>query len=294
MSQQEFLNYYQVQSTRNIAKSALRSFNEYLTSNNMTEDQFITNLKSQEQKDQGRAIRKLYDFLQTKMVLSSCNKYKNYILSYLADQNITINQHFLNMAFQGVQSPLLENAKTPTIKQIREIIKMINPIDAKLFFMVQFVSTMRQNEARLLQTSDIDFDAEPTIIHLQAKNTKTRRERITFLTSDVSKSLLEYIRINNIEGQIFNHSAQSYNNHFNRAVRKLGLDEKFSETNRNKLSIHRLRAAGSQILTDRIDHDFADVLMGHTNGLKTYSVGNEERLSELYLKAEPGLKLNII
>lgn len=278
-------------STRNIASSALKMLDDYLKSKNLTDAKFITEMANADQTIRAKEIRRIQDFMQTKITLSSCKKYRGYLIAYLADNGIPINTHQLNVAMRGVQMPLHEDALTPNRTAIKRIMHTIRVEDAKLFFMIQYVSTLRQMEAQLLRVEDIDFTKTPTTIHVLAQNTKTRRERVTFLTKEVSDLLMQYILDNKITGQIFTKNRTTYQFHFNRALRILKLDEKFTATGRNKMSIHRLRASGSQKIADKTSHDISEVIMGHTSGLKTYSVGDHDRLAQNYLKAENSLSI---
>lgn len=290
-TRQSFLDSYQVLSTRSIAQSALRMLDDYLKSKNLTNADFITEMENADQTLRAKEIRRIQDFMQTKITLSSCKKYRGYLIAYLADNGIPINTHQLNVAMRGVQTPLHEDAKTPTRTTIKHIMETINVEDARLFFMIQYVSTMRQGETMALMVDDIDFTKTPVTIHILAENTKTRRERFTFLTNEVSELLKQYILDNKIQGQLFTKAKQTYQFHWSRALKKLGLDEKFTATGRNKMSIHRLRAGGSQKIGDKTNKDIAEILLGHTGGLNTYSVGDHDRLAQNYLKAENSLSI---
>ena len=166
--------------------------------------------------------------MQTKITLSSCKKYRGYLIAYLADNGIPINTHQLNVSMRGVKMPLHEDAKTPTRTVIKKIMQTINVNDARLFFMIQYVSGMRQGETLLLKVENIDFTMTPVTIHILAENCKTRRERSTFLTHEVSELLKQYILDGKIQGKIFTKAKQTYQFHWSRALKKLGLDEKLS------------------------------------------------------------------
>ncbi|SVD87991.1 uncharacterized protein METZ01_LOCUS440845, partial [marine metagenome] len=71
-TRQSFLDSYQVSSTRSIAQSALRMLDDYLKSKNLTNADFITEMENADQTLRAKEIRRIQDFMQTKITLSSC------------------------------------------------------------------------------------------------------------------------------------------------------------------------------------------------------------------------------
>ena len=152
---------------------------------------------------------------------------------------------------------------------------------------------MRQGEVHDLRVCDIDFDHTPTMIRIKAENTKTRTERLTFLTPEASKMLKKLIKNKNISDQdrIFTKHMTVYHANLRVVLRKLGLDDKFV-TGRMKMSLHRFRAAANQAITEAVDPRYADVIKGHISGLRTYDAGDLKKMSRDYKKAVPLLTLD--
>ncbi len=54
-------------------------------------------------------------------------------------------------------------------------------------------SSMRLGEILQLRLSDIDFDTEPTTIHIRKETTKTRQSRSTHVTTEASRAIKDYL-----------------------------------------------------------------------------------------------------
>jgi integrase len=52
---------------------------------------------------------------------------------------------------------------------------------------------MRIGETIQLKLSDIDFDSKPTLIRIRGVTTKTQESRETFLTTEATNSLKDYL-----------------------------------------------------------------------------------------------------
>ncbi len=53
---------------------------------------------------------------------------------------------------------------------------------------------MRAVEALNICVKDIDFENKPTIIYIRGENTKTKRDRIIFLTDEVTNQLNTWLK----------------------------------------------------------------------------------------------------
>ena len=93
---------------------------------------------------------------------------------------------------------------------------------------------------------------------------------------------------------LFDYSYNNYKWHFDQAMKDMGHTEK-NHLGMKKMTIHRLRAFEKQQLTSAVNDDFAEIILGHVKGNKTYNVGSSDadikRLRTEYDKAIPLLTL---
>ncbi len=93
--------------------------------------------------------------------------------------------------------------KMPRIILVREegltkdmVIRVLRNAPAKLqtVILVAIASGMRLGEIVQLKISDIDFESNPTRIRVRGETSKGRENRETFLTSEATKSLKDYLK----------------------------------------------------------------------------------------------------
>ncbi|MFA6331687.1 MAG: tyrosine-type recombinase/integrase [Methanoregula sp.] len=94
------------------------------------------------------------------------------------------------------------------------------------------------------------------------------------------------------DDRIFPFQRTSVYRAWERALKKAGLFSKDSKTDRNVLSIHRLRAFFRGKVASVIDADFAELMIGHEDEYgDTYRDKPEEELEQLYLKCQDVLTI---
>jgi len=226
---------------------------------------------------------------------------------------------------QVVRMP--RKAKTKEIPLTKEIIvKLLRNVSPKLqtIILVLVASGMRIGELVQLKLSDIDFTCNPTKISLRAETTKTRTSRETFLTSEATGALKDYLK------RYHGWDANSSNLHLQnklifgrtsvgtrlvkkeeeltikkcsnaqlllqkalvRAVKKLPDLYLKNENGGNFIHFHAFRKFFRTTVGNVCGRDFAEAIMGHTFYLDTYYQLTEEKKQEMYLKAEPNLTIS--
>jgi len=219
--------------------------------------------------------------------------------------------------------------KLPKIRRIRKepltkdvLIRVLNvlPVKLRCVFLVAIASGMRIGEIAALKLSDVDFSENPTKIMVRAETTKTREERETFLTSEATVALKDYLkryfewkeddpsnRLKDI--RIFSRtSLGKYIQNHERNEQRASVDllEQLLHTHLKKIPefcghgqngrriihFHALREYFFTTVSNVSGSSFAHALMGHHDYLDTYYALPQTQKKKFYLKAEPFLTIS--
>lgn len=223
---------------------------------------------------------------------------------------------------QQVKLPkTLKHREEPLTKEILVRLLRIVPLKIQTAILVASASGMRIGELVQLQISDIDFESRPTTIHIRAETTKTRQARETFLTTEATVALKDYLSgsFGWKEGEsnqsmqdtvIFGRtssgkkdgdqkefksvaSAKSVlSESLRRYVSKIPELNKLNENGRRMIHNHAFRKYCRTVIGDAVGRDFAEALLGHGFYMDTYYNQSKEKRREMYLKAEPYLTIS--
>ena len=209
----------------------------------------------------------------------------------------------------------------PLTKEMIVRLLRILPMKFQTAVLVATASGIRLGELVQLKISDVDFDQKPTRLRIRADTTKTKEARETFLTTEATKALKDYLvrffgwkegELNEEIKQkiIFGRTTKSRKEN----ERKLKLDpvlvrenilirslkqytrkipelDQRNENGRKIIHFHAFRKFFRTIVGDAVGRDFAEALMGHHFYLDTYYNLPQEKRREMYLKAEPYLTI---
>jgi integrase len=87
-----------------------------------------------------------------------------------------------------------KNKEALSKKDVIDILNNCSDIRLKTYVMVLAATGMRATEALHIQVKDIDFDNKPAIIRIRGENTKTKTDRIIFLTDEVTNQLNTWLK----------------------------------------------------------------------------------------------------
>ena len=225
---------------------------------------------------------------------------------------------------QMVRIPrVIRQREEPVTKEL--IIKLQRCLPPKLqtVILVLSASGIRLGELVQLELDDIDFETHPTTIRLRAETTKTRTERETYLTTEATNSLKEYlkrsfgwienkdnpnlktIKIFGRTSKIINlkrksnpkqpphlHAESLLHNSLRYFLEKNpDLDIK-NKNGRKVIHFHAFRKYFRTTVGNVCGRDFAEELMGHGFYMDTYYQVSVEKRQEMYLKAEAELTIS--
>jgi len=225
---------------------------------------------------------------------------------------------------QMVRIPrVIRQREEPVTKEL--IAKLQRNLPPKLQTVVLVLSSsgMRLGELVQLELDDIDFETTPTTIRLRAETTKTRTERETFLTTEATNSLKEYLlryfewdenkensRLKNTKifgrtSEIKNlkhkpnpkqpphlHAESLLHNSLRYFLEKNpGLDSK-NKNGRKVIHFHAFRKYFRTTVGNVCGRDFAEELLGHGFYMDTYYQLSTEKRREMYLQVESHLTIS--
>jgi len=225
---------------------------------------------------------------------------------------------------QMVRIPrVIRQREEPITKEL--ILKLQRNLPPKLQTVILVLSSsgIRLGELVQLELDDIDFTTHPTTLRLRAETTKTRTERETFLTTEATNSLKEYLKrsfewkessdnlnLKNVKifgrtSKIVNlkrksnpkqpqhlHAESLLHNSLRYFLEKTpGLDSR-NKNGRKVVHFHAFRKYFRTTVGNVCGRDFAEELMGHGFYMDTYYQLSVEKRREMYLQAEPQLTIS--
>ena len=218
-----------------------------------------------------------------------------------------------------------KNIREPEVALTKEmILRVLRNVPQRVQTVVLVLSSsgMRIGEFVQLQLSDIDFTTTPTTIRLPAQITKTRQARETFITTEATKALKDYLSM------LLQWNEKQDNSHLDDVV-IFGQDplgkrnpdrhqkqpthlsaeallmkqlkyyiEKIPDLNRTNpngikvIHFHALRKFFRTTVGNVSGRDFAEALIGHQFYMNTYYQLNDAKKREMYLAVEPHLTIS--
>ena len=194
---------------------------------------------------------------------------------------------------------------------IRTILQHLD-VKGRALVLVLASSGMRINEALTVSLEDINFKSKPAVITIRGENSKTGDNRITFLSSEATQAVNEWLKVRSEyirtsatrnnglvksgrgnlktgedDGRLFPFSDQNASALWDNALQKAEILTRDKTTNRKQLHYHQLRKFFISQLSLIISKEIAETLAGH-NGYLTgsYRRYTKKQLAEEYLKGE--------
>ena len=216
--------------------------------------------------------------------------YMGYLRTYLAQLGIKTDDREYRRLVR-FQKPLHELKYTPDLSMVQRVIYGITP-KYQNYLVLLLATGARQSEAIQLKVEDVDLSQTPASVHFPAHITKTRTERYSFLTKEAAGFIKNQIAGKQPGDLIFSDLKLGTFRAVWRDLRhRLGFEARYS-TGVHKLTPHRLRAYTNRIIQRESGDAFADVILGHADGLQSYDVGSLETMRQDYAKAESMLTIS--
>ncbi len=298
---ERFIGRYESKSTQMTYRSALKKFLTITGYKNKTfEDYFQDNRDYEED---------IENFL-TKLNGSppkSVRLHINVVKIYFKKNKIRFEDDFWEDLSKRIKGKMARTKdRIPTNEELRQILTHCDA-KGKALFLTLASSGMRIGEALSIKLNDVDLVKNPVEIRIRGEITKTGEQRITFISKEATQALKEWLKIrkkslkiacqrshrfykNPNDDRVFPFEMPTAFRIWNYAIKKAGLEEFDSSTNRRIIHIHCLRKLFATRTSLTMPREMTEALLGHSEGLdEVYKLYSEKELIEHYKKAEENL-----
>ncbi len=176
---------------------------------------------------------------------------------------------------------------------VSKIINEMPHFEFKALSILLAATGMRKTETIMLVPSDFDFTSYPVSIHIRASSTKTREDRIVYLTKECAEMMEQLInkkpeKQSYLFGKSSNHRqiAETYGKALRRVLKKIELYKKL-DNGFGQITVHSFRQFFRTFAGHQIGRDFAESFIGHRFYLSEYENMPEEERKKIFLKLEP-------
>jgi site-specific recombinase XerC len=171
-------------------------------------------------------------------------------------------------------------------EEIRKILTHSH-ITLKSIILLLVSSGARIDEILSLTLKDVEFHDNYGVIYISRENTKTKKQRYSFISQEAVEVLKEYIRKEGKKDKdrLFDFTYENANFMFNLALKNAGLDERDENSNTRKISFHIFRAFFLSQMKLMISPEIPEMLAGHEGYLtQNYRNYPKQQALEEYLK----------
>jgi len=195
--------------------------------------------------------------------------------------------------------PIKEPRKPITLEILKRILNDSSKTRRTLYS-VLISSGMRLGEALQLTKNDIHLDENPVRVTIRAETTKTREGRESYISSEALDKLKPIIEKKTDNEKVFTNidnikkAVICEDQVFDDLRIRLGLTEKYRNSNRYVVNIHRFRSYFHTQASDKHGSGYANALDGHGEYLKQYYGKGPEERAKMYLELEPRLLVESI
>jgi integrase len=230
--------------------------------------------------------------------ISSPKSIKAYVTatkSYLQYSDIDIISHKFKHRVK-LPKEYREDEQPIDAKDIRNLVQKCTNRRLKAFLLVLASSGLRAGEACSLRYQDVDFTAFPTKVHIRKEFNKTKTARDVYISDEATVELKDMIQLKRnknpnitpnkliFEGYDVDVSPKSCYNRLSSAFRNLlkvaKMGNKKDNSGRHNITLHSFRRAVFSIVTDQVNSEYANWLIGHS--YSTYWTKKEPERRTIY------------
>lgn len=239
----------------------------------------------------------------------------------------SVKGYMIHLGAKISTDEIKQKIRIPRVTRPREIpvtkemiVRLLRNAKPKLqVAILMSVSTgLRRGELVNLRIMDVDFNTTPTTVYVRANTTKTRQSRITFLTTEATNALKDYLTRYHkwtddekdpilLEQHIFQpkikpkkpeseFSAISTQNTLGeellnlvKSIPELAIK---NENGRQAVHFHAFRKFFRTVVGNAAGRDFAENMIGHSFYMDTYYQLTDEKKREMFLEVEPLLTIS--
>lgn len=254
-----------------MANKALRKYNLFLKSIDETDESVFSKLSAiKGSEDFYLFLNKIVDYFSGTLSPRATQSYFSFIKDYYRKNGYRIYNEDIK---QFVDMPkTIKEKRVPLEKEQIRILVDIAGKYTKGIILGLVSSGMRSSEFLQLKESDIKWNLDPVEVHLRAEITKTKVDRITYL-SPQAVEFFPKLKQYDIKKTLVN-----FEQNFSVLRKKCKLDNMYRNSNVHHITPHRLRAFFKTEASNLHGKDYAEDLIGHEGYLNTYySINSTER-----------------
>ena len=167
-------------------------------------------------------------------------------------------------------------------------------------FLTLISSGMRLGEVLQLRVMDFEIpkdDSMPIIVHIRADTTKTKEERISFISREAWNATLPYYTGKKGTEYVYvkeykHHTKVQLERRFGMVRKRCGFETKYGNGFNYHVNMHAFRAFFHTQATRVLGGDIAHALIGHHKYLDQYFRLTPEERADQYKKLEPYLTIS--
>ena len=270
----------------------------------------LTDYLKDRKRNVGKDIKKFTEYLKEKSVsMQSARQQLTYAVKFLRAHGVNILKEDVEDVKREAKGGAATVDKVMTADVICQALKS-SDVRTRALILVLASSGMRIGEALALDISDIDMNSTPVMINIRPENTKTKRGRYTFITSEAREALTQYLavrgdylesanrRIEQIKkagkeatvhagNRVFPLEDSSVNKIWETTLKRAGLFSRDVKSGRNQYRIHNMRKFFISQLSLAGARTLAEHLAGHEGYLDaSYRQVSPEFAAREYLKLQ--------
>lgn len=208
----------------------------------------------------------------------------SYIKPFLRRNGIEVDDEQVKKCLEKTPKYLRKGVKSEEIaKVVIHCEKMV-----KAIVMLQATSGMRISEILKLKKGDFERK-DRWQINIKAENTKTREQRITYISEEASEYVEPFLE-GKSEEKVFDISKSGVVAHLSKAVKRAGLGRKYDHSGCLEITSHSFRAF---FITQmgKAEGFFGHAMSGHAHYMKEYDRYSPEEILEKYIEFEDNIKI---
>ena len=304
----------------------LKSLQEFVTdSYNTTLDDIITRI-NQNSEDPYEILSGYVSYLQTNCKISTLSlktriiTAKNFLEYY--DVDISPRKFKLKVKMPKV---VRQSKEALSKEDITDTLNACSDIKVKTYVMFLAVTGMRATEALSIRIKDLDLKSNPHTVFVRGEYTKTRTDRIVFLTEEITQQLVSWLNYKYRTRRVCHSDKQTgktiteirtpdkkdtdlifavyqskeapnpknlyfeFAKLFEKTIDSMGKGDREDGGNyrRRKITLHSFRRFVKTTISDLGYSDFSEWYIGHSGS--TYWRKKDSEKAELFKKVEPCL-----
>ncbi|MBI3641451.1 MAG: site-specific integrase [Thaumarchaeota archaeon] len=289
----------QSRSTLKQEQSALKALSDFCKDrfDNGTIEELVEELQTlKDRKQENTILEILQSFINhlhsSKLNPKTIQNYSKRVKNYL---NYRLDVRIHNEDLRRLKFPKQDKRKPYPLK-LEEAKKILDcASEQKGLYLFLMSSGMRIEEACQLRKRDFTSGIRYKV-HIPAKYTKTRQERITFVSKEAEPYIKEILDSKKDDDLVFVtnedplYASINEMNRFVRVRKNAKLDHLKYDSGISKITIHSFRSYFIS-KSGRVELGLGHALAGHDYYMKQYDRYTDEELLQFYLKAEPYLAI---